>query len=721
MLFENMRILQLINALTLGGAQTLVADLCRFLQHRGHQPVVAAFRNGPVGDRLREEGVEVVLLSETGADISGAMQLSRLLKRLRPDLIHSHLFRATFWARLAIMGAGNQGIPLITSIHGPETAGYHLIERLMATLSASLIFPSRHLADWYESQIRAVPARRGRVIHPGVVIAPESSFKAEQILQSDSRPPVLGTLSRLHPVKGLDVLIVALARLKERNLDFRLVIGGDGRERKRLEELVHRFNLQGLVEFSGSISSPTSFLQSLDFFVAPSREEAFGITICEAMERGLPVVGSAVGGIREIIRPGIDGLLVPPDDPDALADALEKLISDNQTRCAMGRNARERVVRDFPRERSLEQYFDVYRQFVKPPSVQVAVSSGELGGGERLALALSGSLRDRGWDVRLLCGEGRLKTQAVQGGIPVRTVSMRAGGIFFAFRLLAELRKHGSRVVHAHLNRAALFASRLRGIHGIPVAGHVHGLNRESYYRRCDRIFAVSQAVAEHLTNQGMPKHALRLLPNALPLEPFVQNPALERNPGPPWVIGIIAKLHPNKGHFWALEAIERAVSTKLLQPPEIRIFGDGPERERLEKRFSSGPLAGFVRFFGFREDIEECLPELHLVMLPSLGEGIPLSLLEAARWGIPALSTRVGGVPELITSGKNGLLVEPEDGEGFIRALRDLTDPALWRRFSEAAWEMFPGKNGYSSLIATLDRELSELAGRFNELSDLP
>ncbi|MBF0501638.1 MAG: glycosyltransferase [Candidatus Riflebacteria bacterium] len=704
-----MRILQLINALTLGGAQTLVFDLCRFLARNGHQPVVATFRDGPIGDRLRSEGIEVVKLSESGIDLLGMIQLSGLLRRLRPDVVHSHLFRATFWARVIFLGAGNRGIPLVSSIHGSETAEYHLLERLMATLSARLIFPSHHLAEWYCNNIRRIPAHRGQIIHPGVEISGEPDFagRANQF----PREPLLGTLSRLHPVKGLDILIEALARLNTRGKRFRLVIGGDGRERERLEKLVAQRGLQGRVEFAGSISSPGAFLDALDIFIAPSREEAFGITICEAMERGIPVVGSAVGGIREIVRSGVDGLLVTPDDSDVLANALERLLDNRMEVSVMGRNARERVVRDFPRERALERHLEMYERLIPRPVLQVAVSSGELGGGERLALELSRSLHDRGWNLHLLCGIGRLSSLSKNMGIPVRSASLRASGFFFAIRLLAELRKNRAMVVHAHLNRAALFASRLKKIHGVPVAAHVHGLNRESYYRCCDKVFAVSKAVEEHLTKQGMSKQSLRMLPNALPLQAFPENPALFRCPGPPWVIGIIAKLHRNKGHIWALEALESAVAAGYLPPLDIRIFGDGPERERLESRFKSGVLAEYIRFFGFREDIEKFIPELHVAMLPSLGEGIPLSLLEAARWGVPAISTRVGGVPELIIDGENGILVEPGDGKGLVESLKFMTSPAVWRHFSDAAWRMFPAKNGYVNLIETLDRELLELA----------
>ncbi len=167
-----MNILQLVNALTWGGAQILVADLARAARTAGHAVVIAAFRDGPVGSQLRQEGFDVRILGEEAFDLVAAWRLLRLWREFRPDVIHSHLSRATFWARFLRHRAPRAA--LVTTIHGFESGSFHIVEKRMASLSDHLVFPSAFLEHWYGTQIRNLPAGRSSVLYPGVEITAPS-------------------------------------------------------------------------------------------------------------------------------------------------------------------------------------------------------------------------------------------------------------------------------------------------------------------------------------------------------------------------------------------------------------------------------------------------------------------------------------------------------------------------------------------------------------------
>ncbi|MBP7633932.1 glycosyltransferase family 4 protein [Candidatus Ozemobacteraceae bacterium] len=699
-----MKILQLVNALTWGGAQILVSDLARAARRAGHATVIAAFRDGPLSAPLRREGFDVRILGEELFDIAAAWRLLALCQEFRPDVIHSHLSRATFWAR--VLRSRLPRTRLVTTIHGFESGRFHAVEKRMASLSDHILFPSGFLADWYEKSIHKLPAGRASVIYPGVETGP-----APRTLRgSPERPLRIGTLSRLHRVKGIDILLESCAGLCSR-YPLQIVIGGDGKERRSLGELAARLGIEARVEWTGPVSSPKEFLDTLDVFVAPSREEAFGITICEAMDRSLPVVASRVGGIPEIVRDDIDGFLVPPADKDALAQAIERLLRDEPRRLSMGISGNRRISTEFPRKACLDKHILLYNNLFiaspeSRPAIHLAVSSCELGGGERLALSLAQALRDCGVRITATCAGDPLAASLRQAGIETSVAPMTAGGFFFGIRLARDLLVHRPNLVSAHLNRAALASGMLRLIGGPRVISHVHGLNREIYYRFSDHLVAVSESVGEHLRSQGVPPERISVIPNCIPGQPM--NQAVP--PAPPWIVGIPAKLHANKGHRWALEAI----SNNIHKLPDLRIwiFGDGPERESLLSFVMAGPLKDVVTFHGFQPDMDAWYPKLHLVMLPSLGEGIPLSLIEPMRWGLPCIATNVGGIPEIVEDGANGVLVKPGDEEGLIAALNGLFSPEAYRSSRDAARKKFITINDFGGMIDRVKQVCAQVSG---------
>lgn len=691
-----MKIFKIINALTLGGAQFVALDLARRAREEGHEVEIACFRDGPLGEVLRNEGFKVHLLGEKMLDLPAFFRILMLLRSFRPDIVHSHLFRASFWARLACMFS--PATRLVTSVHGYETKTYHHVEKLLSRLSGYIIFPSRFLRDWYCCNIRKLRSDECSVIYPGV------NIRLPGVSSPAAGPVRIGTLSRLHPVKGIDRLIEACAELKKRSVPFSLLIGGEGRHRAELESLTAKLGISDQCFFAGQVSDQRAFLDGLDIFVAPSRQEAFGIHVCEAMERALPIVGARVGGIPELVDHGQTGLLFAPERQNELADCLEKLAGAPEFRKSAGEKGRRRVETSFNRQTGIEKHLEIFsRMLKKQPHVHFAISSGELGGGERLALGLMKSLKERGWRVSATCAGAPLSDALTAAGIEYSSSEMSAGGFFFMARLLHDLRALRPQIVSSHLNRASLISGILGRLTGVPVVSHVHGLNQKVYYQYSTRQIAVSQAVCDHLLDQGASPRCLRVIKNAIAGSALSPRQPLKKG----LQVSITAKLHGNKGHRWALEAIAGQVDHCGID--RIHIFGDGPERENLEELCCKLQLTRLVTFYGFVQQPDRFYSEIDVALLPSLGEGIPLSLLETMRFGIPCIATDIGGIPEIIRNDENGLLIRPGDADALVSAFRKIAMPEVYSRLSRASIDRFAMINDYEGMVDQFENLLQQ------------
>ncbi|MFD0962196.1 glycosyltransferase family 4 protein [Paenibacillus chungangensis] len=180
----------------------------------------------------------------------------------------------------------------------------------------------------------------------------EKRFKP---IAHDNAVPQLITVCRLVPAKGLDILLHACADLKRRGHAFVLHIIGDGPIREELETLAKELGLYDDIIFYGYMLHPEEFMPFFDIFVLPSRAEAFGSVFAEAALCWLALVGSNVGGIAEQIDDGVNGLLVPPEDPVELATALEKVVSDPQYRYNLARDAWNKAKKDYSLRRVITQ------------------------------------------------------------------------------------------------------------------------------------------------------------------------------------------------------------------------------------------------------------------------------------------------------------------------------------------------------------------------------
>lgn len=181
-------------------------------------------------------------------------------------------------------------------------------------------------------------------------------------ISHDNEIPQLITVCRLVPAKGLDILFHACALLKQRGHQFVLHVIGDGPIREELEQLAVSLGLYDEIIFYGYMLHPEEFMPFFDIFVLPSRAEAFGSVFAEAALCLLALVGTDVGGISEQIEDGVNGLLVPSENPEALCEALDKLLSDPSFRYQLARAAGEKAKKDYSLQRVIGELKLVYKE-----------------------------------------------------------------------------------------------------------------------------------------------------------------------------------------------------------------------------------------------------------------------------------------------------------------------------------------------------------------------
>ncbi len=253
--------------------------------------------------------------------------------------------------------------------------------------------------------------------------------------------------------------------------------------------------------------------------------------------------------------------------------------------------------------------------------------------------------------------------------------------------LMPVLRQEHFDVVHAHTRIAQVLAGMISRVHGIPAVTTCHGFFKPNLGRKIwpcwgGKVIAVSPAVREHLIGvHGVPKQRIVCIPNGIDKARFVlsdgptQDALREKLGIPPnaRVVGTVARLSPVKGLEYLIEAMELSIA----QHPSLHclIVGDGPDKEKLRELAACLGLERRVFFAGAVLDVAPYLGLMDIFVLPSVMEGLGLSILEAFAAGKPVVASRVGGIPDVVQDGHNGLLVPPENARDLATAVERLLD----------------------------------------------
>lgn len=360
-----------------GGGEQFVYDLSRRLMADGRRVVLVSRPSAVIGQRVAALGAPFHTLPMKGvADMLSALMLAHLIVKYRPATIHVHHFKDAFtavYARLLCRAFGfRPRIVLTRHLVKPGKRGW--IYRWLYGQIDRIAFVSELARREFLAGKPAVNPSKLCVIPNSV---PEIGEKplAEELpdLRRQygiaSNVPLLLFCGRLVPEKGCDVLLEACARLK--TLPFALVLAGTGEKNfeKRLHDMAAEQELLGKVFFAGFVRGANRLLSQADISVSPSVcSEAGSLTVLEAMQAGCAQVASDNGSQPEFIDNGTTGLLVPPADEERLAEALRRLLADDDLRRRMGRAAKECFDRHFSYERFYVRYLELYEQPFRTPS-----------------------------------------------------------------------------------------------------------------------------------------------------------------------------------------------------------------------------------------------------------------------------------------------------------------------------------------------------------------
>jgi len=367
------RLLHIINTLQNGGAELLLLQTLKGLNKKIFSPAVCSvFGGNDLVPLFKNEHIPVfdLGLKHRSEILIGVSRLRRILIRNRIDILHTHLFEASILGRVSAKLSGRTKI--ITTQHNMFENNQRLtcqvrkwMDKKTSRWNCAHVAVSAAVKDDIKRNL-CVP-HAIEVIYNGVLPRTFDKSKVEMRLQirNEIGIPhdafVFSNVGRLHEEKGHEYLIRAFNALRKRYTYAVLIIAGDGPNIEALKKLALDFNLLGKhLFFLGRVEDPYPILMSSDVFVIPSIYEGFGMAAIEAMQVGIPVIASDTGGLREIIMKDNNGQLVPPRDVQALTDAMQQLIENDELRSRYSQSGPKTVEKHFLLHQNIEKLERLY-------------------------------------------------------------------------------------------------------------------------------------------------------------------------------------------------------------------------------------------------------------------------------------------------------------------------------------------------------------------------
>jgi glycosyltransferase involved in cell wall biosynthesis len=358
---------------SLGGIELNVLRFARWMRARGHRVLVVGSENAPLLRNASAEGLPHRSLGNPRkyGDLAAARRLMSILHGEGLDILQLNVTRDL---NLGVLARTLSRRPLhVLHVQHMQFGGTKkdLLHRLQHARLAAWIAPLPWLAA-QTTERTTIPSSRVHVIPFGIELdafdALPSRAEARRLLQLPADIPVLGVVGRLDRGKGQEYLLHAAALLHDRDMPVHvMLVGEDTRGETQgygdaLRRLASDLRIGDSVSFHGFSRSVLPAYAAMDCFVLPSLSETYGMVTIEAMAAGRPVVGTNTGGTPEILRDGESGLLLPPRDPAALADALARLLSDPENMQRIGRSAQMEARARFSHHLQCERYETVYGQ-----------------------------------------------------------------------------------------------------------------------------------------------------------------------------------------------------------------------------------------------------------------------------------------------------------------------------------------------------------------------
>jgi glycosyltransferase involved in cell wall biosynthesis len=671
----------------------------------GIHTLVASFSEGgrcrSFLDRCRDEGFEAIELTHDTPHLLQAIEeLAAIIRTRNVSIVLTHTFKPNILGHFAARRAGVPHVVVSRGWTGEswKVRLYEGLDRVFLRWADHVVAVSRGQAE----KVRrcGVSARRIAVIRNAASLDPQRPVHLRE--PATGSPKVLAA-GRLSPEKGFDTLVAA-AKLTDPAVTF--VLYGEGSERSALQRQIDDQGLSSRFRLAGFTPDINRHLPEAALVVLPSRTEGLPNVALEAAAAGRAIVATAVGGTPEIVRQGVNGLLVPPNQPAAMAAAIMELLNDHPRRIAMGHAGRDLAEREFSFAAQAEAYRRLGADLTRPaaipfpirpqPTARIAFVIDDLSraGTETQLLALIRGL-DRSRftpELILLRGESPSSKSLEPHDCDVVRLGVSSLLSTRAMKAVRRLRcrwqaNRPDLVVSYFLDASyvAIPVAKSLGIETARVRNHLgywqsplHRLMGRLLRPLTDRILTNSEDARRELVNRdGIAAHRITVIENGVDADRFAAVPPIGRQT--PMRIGCVANLRPVKN----IDGLIRAAAG--IPPVPVVIAGEGPSRGECERLIASLGLRERVKLAGSVSDIPGFLASCPIVILPSHSESLSNALLEAMAAGRAIIATDVGANRQVL--GPCGLIVPPRDDRALAEAIRELmADRDRMMAFGQAA-----------------------------------
>jgi glycosyltransferase involved in cell wall biosynthesis len=368
-----MKILHVIDSDGLYGAEIMLLNLMEEQQRMNLTPVLLNICDLVGNENMMHEEIRKRKLTaihfnmKRGYSLKSALKLIRMAREAKITIIHSHGYKGDIL--IGSLPKHIRNIPMVRTQHGRTSTKtlskiwlYEVLDKLILRRMDAVVHVNNSVPRRVNG--RNLVGIKNFIIENGI---PELRFDPDSAFQSDPAVRefckdsfVIGTICRLSEEKGLGHLIAALRTLSDQYVNFKVVIIGEGPQRRTLEAIISDAGLSQKILLAGYRNSAYHYLPNFNVFVLPSLTEGLPITILEAMQAEVPIIATRVGGIPAVLENGKLGTLIKPEDPKALADAITHIWSDPMASMEMSKNARKVAITKYSSRRMAEDYMRVY-------------------------------------------------------------------------------------------------------------------------------------------------------------------------------------------------------------------------------------------------------------------------------------------------------------------------------------------------------------------------
>ncbi|MCJ7497532.1 MAG: glycosyltransferase family 4 protein [candidate division Zixibacteria bacterium] len=365
------KILHLHNTSSIGGAEQMFINLADFINPDKFKSYVGVFREGELTSELRKRNIKILWFKESTQtyDYKFLKNIIQLIKLNRIDLIHSHTWGTDFygyWATKILK------IPMISTIHNR----YYIFEKWSRRFSykifisqvKKIVVVSKDIQNLLREELKLSP-QKVKLIYNGIdthKFENKKDFKPlRKELNLSEEELILGNVGNLREVKDHHTLILSFHRIASIFPRAKLLIVGEGELKSSLVKLCSELGLESRVLFLGHRDDVPQILKLMDIFILSSHSEGCSISVLEAMASGKPVIATRVGGNPELVLEGKTGFLVPPAEPEKLAEKILSLLKNEDLRLKMGDEGRRKVKEKFSLETMIKNYEELYSKVLR--------------------------------------------------------------------------------------------------------------------------------------------------------------------------------------------------------------------------------------------------------------------------------------------------------------------------------------------------------------------